>query len=224
MYKSAVFFSLLVVTAAPLALAQEAPYSQTLDEQLRRVQAGQPAVPYVGQKSVSTAPATPQTLSPSAGTQTDWPVNSNVQPITPTAAAVAKPPVASNGEIIDSVGAGAIPPLPLELQTSTSGVQYLTGGIGDEELAQLKSVEVDYNVQALMAGKKGTFMSGFTLRLLDSKGAEVLTAYEAGQYFYTRLAPGSYSIEATSQQGVTQKGTFAVPAHGAVKPTLRFAE
>jgi hypothetical protein len=210
MQKSAVIFSLFVTTVASAALAQEAPYSQTLDEQLQRVQSGQPAVPYVGQQHSGASPSQPQAQSaaPAAG--------GNMMS--------AAMPVAPDGERIDSIGGGAIPPLPLELQTAPSGVQYLTGGIGDEELAQLKSVEANYNLQLLIASKKGLYMSGLNLRLLNDKDSELVATGGVGPYFYTLLHPGTYKVEVTSAQGVTQTAKVTVPTQGATKPVIRFAE
>lgn len=229
MQKSAFIFSLLVTTVATAAFAQEAPYSQTLDEQLQRVQSGQAPVPYsVPPQAAAVEPAsTPvQDLSPAAGTpQASWPANSDVQPVAREQLATTAVPAyitAPNGEVINSVGSGAIPPLPLQMMTSSSGMKYLTGGIGDEELAQLKSVEGDFNLQLLMAGKKGAYMSGFLLRVYDETNAELLTAYDTGPYFYTRLVPGKYRLEATSEGGVTEKANVTIPAQGAVKPVIRF--
>ena len=47
---------------------------------------------------------------------------------------------ARDGEVIDSIGSDAIPALPLTVM-SNGTMKYVTGGVGDEEVAQLKSLE-----------------------------------------------------------------------------------
>lgn len=188
-----------------MAIAQDAPYSQTLDEQLMRVRAGKPAVPKTNPAAVpETAPA------PAAGMQ--------------EAAPIITPPVAPDGEIIQSQGGGAIPALPLQAYKTQSGIQYITGGIGDEELAQLKSVEQYYNVQILIAAISGAYVSGVSVRIKDAAGNEILSVPEAGPYLYTHLAAGSYTMSLTNPLGAVQQGSFTVKEQGAVKPTVRFAD
>lgn len=203
MHRTALWAIALFFGMASMAIAQDAPYSQTLDEQLMRVRAGKPAVP-------RTNPAAAPETAPAAGMQ--------------KAAPVVTPPVAPDGEIIQSQGGGAIPALPLQAYKTQSGIQYITGGIGDEELAQLKSVEQQYNVQILIAATSGAYISGVTVRIKDAAGNEVLAVPEAGPYLYTHLAPGNYTMSLTNSLGVAQQGSFTVKDQGVVKPTVRFAD
>jgi len=112
-------------------------------------------------------------------------------------------PVARNGEVIDSVGSGAIPPA-LTPEKNQNGVRYLSGGVGDEELGVLKAQEKDYNVHLLLSAVSGEYMSGVSLRFTDSKGAEILKVERAGPYFYAALPPGAYTVEAVSATGIAK--------------------
>ena len=73
---------------------------------------------------------------------------------------------------------------------------YVSGGIGEEELAVLRLVRGDYNLRLLFADQSGTYLSGIEARILDAHGKTVLTVKDAGPFLYVRLPAGHYRIEA----------------------------
>ncbi len=113
-------------------------------------------------------------------------------------------PVARDGEVIDSVGSGAIDAILPEIQTE-GGITYITGGIGDEELAEINARESDFNTHLLLKAKNGEYMGEVDLRFFDTKGVEVFAVEDVGPYFYVNLPVGKYSVEATSQKGTVKK-------------------
>lgn len=218
---------MLLGTVAVLALtsasfAEEQPYSQTLDEQLARVQQGEQPVPVVESTRAVAAAAESTTVAPASRKSfNDWPPSAAAAPATPATAAPVSPSVARNGEIIESRGAGAIPSLPLTIYEA-NGIKYVTGGVGDEEVAQLKSVDRDFNTQILLTANQGEYLSSAMIRVLDSQGSELLAVDGAGPYFYTNLKPGSYTIEVTDPQGGLKSTKVRVPTVGAVREQMRF--
>ena len=129
-------------------------------------------------------------------------------------------PVAKNGEVIDSVGSGAIPSLPIEAKTE-NGISYLSGGIGDEETDQLKSQENDYNLRVLITGIGGEFLGGATMTLKDASGVTLLTVGDAGPFVYARVPAGKYVVDVTSAAGTKTSTNLTVPANAAVKAQIR---
>ncbi len=99
------------------------------------------------------------------------------------------PEGSDDGDMIDSEGGDAIPALPLEAQT-VGGITYITGGIGDEELAQIKASEHQYNVHMLMTATGGAFISDVTLSITDATGKEVLAVDKAGPLFLCQACAG----------------------------------
>lgn len=133
-------------------------------------------------------------------------------------------PVARDGEIIDSVGSGATDPVLTSVQTS-DGISYITGGIGDEELAALKAQEDNYNAHLLLATVSGEYMGDVALSFTDKGGNEVLKVDSAGPLFYVNLPAGVYNIEATSRSGAVQKAKLTVSAKASKgKVVIRFKE
>lgn len=155
---------------------------------------------------------------------TEWPATAS-QPVAQETSPAPAPMVyrARDGEIIDSVGSDAIPALPLTVM-SNGTMKYVTGGIGDEELAQLKSMENDFNVQMLIAGMHGSFIGDVTVRVIDTKDTVLFTVDNAGPYFYVHLPAGDYVFEVTTPGGNMKSLKIVAPATVAIKPVVRFNE
>ncbi len=82
-------------------------------------------------------------------------------------------------------------------QTPPVDLPYVSGGIGEEELAVLRLVRNDYNLHLLFADKAGTYLSGIDASIVDANGKTVLTVKDAGPFLYVRLPAGRYRIEAS---------------------------
>ena len=244
MRRTASVVSLIAMLAASAALAQEVPYSRTLDEQLMRIKQGKSPIPQAHETKANAPAAAPQApaarsnerkpFPPAPAGTNEWPAepqgdsqpapapsaggDAQAAPAAPSAGMVYRD---RKGEVINSVGGDAIPALPLDIM-QVGEVKFITGGIGDEEMAQLKFVEHDYNMRALVASTSGEYMGGLVMRVLDASGAEVLSADDAGPYLYALLKPGKYTLEVTSAQDVKKSAGFTVPASGFVKPVVRF--
>ncbi len=134
-------------------------------------------------------------------------------------------PVARDGEVIDSVGGGATE-AALPIVQNSNGISYITGGVGEEELAALKEHEADFNVRLLATSVNGEYMSEVAIRFLNKQGEEVFRVESAGPFLYVNLPVGTYTVEAVSSMGTVQKAKVVArekaPATG--KVVLRFNE
>lgn len=132
-------------------------------------------------------------------------------------------PVARDGEIIDSVGGGATEAVLPVVQTANR-VSYITGGIGDEELAEINAQESNFNARIVMIATNGEYMSEIAVRIL-SKDGELVRLEDVGPYLYANLPDGSYTVEAVSSSGGMKSAKFTVPARKPkVKTVIRFDE
>jgi hypothetical protein len=207
--------SVLALLAASSAHAQEGSYSRTLDEQHQRMQMGQSAQPAPG---TATAPMAPMTVQQRQAKE--WPASPALA-TRPMAAGA--PNRVSYGQPLDSQGSGAIPALPLAVQSS-GGATFITGGIGDEEEAQLKSTAGQYNLRLMMTAPGGEYVSDINLRLLNAQGQQVVAINDAGPYFYANVPPGAYTVEMSSAQSGNKALKVNVPASGAYRQHIAFAE
>jgi hypothetical protein len=200
--------------AKPLAIASKDPVNN-------------PAPIVYADASDASFAATAASLAPAAGTPAKGEMvyaQADTAPVATTYGTPGRMVTATevgNGTI-DSEGGGAIPALPLTAMQSPTGVNYITGGVGDEELDQLKTQSDNYNLHLLISAQDGAFMSQATVRILDSKGGELLNITDAGPYVYAKLPVGTYTIEVTADGGASKSATAKVPAKGFVKPQVRF--
>ena len=114
---------------------------------------------------------------------------------------------------------GAIPALPLQIY-AVGDVRFINGGIGDEELEQLKSTSSNYSLHLQIIGTGGEYVSDLAVRIVDAKGAQLLALNDAGPYLYVTLKPGQYTLE-YSYLGSNERTTVTVPATGSVKKTIQ---
>lgn len=84
----------------------------------------------------------------------------------------------------------------LEISPGTQGnVSFISGGVGQEELCQIKSMRSGYNLHLLFAeAPSSQFLADIPVRIVDQTGTAVLETRAQGPYLYARLVPGSYKI------------------------------
>lgn len=108
-------------------------------------------------------------------------------PAQPVQAAREYPPLPEDGDIL--------PPEP-QLAQEQNGIQYATGGVGEEELAQIESIKGNYNLRVLSTVPEGNYLGDFTVYVLNAKGEKIFEAPSMGPYFYLNLPAGSYTVQA----------------------------
>ena len=118
-------------------------------------------------------------------------------------------PVARSGEVIDSIGSGAIPPV-LPIVQMEDGISYITGGVGDEELAFLKEQEACFNTRILLKEKNGDYIGNAEAVFTDAKGEVVLTVDGAGPYLYANMPKDIYKVKFTRHNGKEKEAKIKV--------------
>jgi hypothetical protein len=106
-------------------------------------------------------------------------------------------------------------------QTDTD-IQVRSGGVGSDERAELMAARGDYNLRLAFASTRGPYVAGVDVKLYQQRdGAyrEVYSGRPDGPWFYARVRPGRYRVEATHggvtrtrelQVGVSQKAAQIV--------------
>jgi len=91
-----------------------------------------------------------------------------------------------------------------------NGINYVNGGVGEEEQAAMKAQRADYNLLLTFATKQsGAYRSDVQLDIMDAKGANLVTAANTGPMFFAKLPPGTYRVSAAAE-GKTFKRTVKV--------------
>ncbi len=79
---------------------------------------------------------------------------------------------------------------------TASQVNFVTGGIGDDERQLIEAAYGDYNVHITSASVSGAFVEDTQVVIRNAAGAEELHV-EAGPLLYVQLPVGRYTVEAT---------------------------
>jgi hypothetical protein len=99
------------------------------------------------------------------------------------------------------------------------GIDYVTGGVGEDEAAALRAVASRYSMRARFTSSSGEFLSGVKVLLSQVNGAVVFVATTDGPYLYAQIPPGHYRISAVSN-GVERARDINVPSRGGVSVAL----
>lgn len=73
---------------------------------------------------------------------------------------------------------------------------WLSGGIGDEALLEMRKVAPTYNVHIVFSSRSGSYLAGVPFRVLDGAGRTVYSGISDGPILYLKLAPGAYRVAA----------------------------
>ncbi|MGF6753807.1 hypothetical protein [Paraburkholderia sp. GAS42] len=99
------------------------------------------------------------------------------------------------------------------------GVDYVTGGVGQDEAAALRQLAPSYNMRATFTLGNGEYLSGVGVQVSRPDGTVVLAARSEGPYLFARLPSGRYRVVATVD-GVARSRELYVPSRGSVRFTL----
>jgi len=99
---------------------------------------------------------------------------------------------------------------PSVLQPQQSGnVTFVTGGVGDEEIAALEAAKKDYNLHITSASASGGAFKGNTQITIRTKKGDTLLTADSGPILLAKLPAGSYTVEATND-GKTEHRNITV--------------
>jgi len=99
------------------------------------------------------------------------------------------------------------------------GVAYVTGGVGQDEVAAFRGLASDYNMRATFTTGSGEYLSGVAVQVAKSDGTVIFNATSDGPYLFARLPQGHYRLIA-NLDGAQRSRDLYVPAKGGVKLTL----
>ncbi|WP_119422293.1 carboxypeptidase regulatory-like domain-containing protein [Desertibaculum subflavum] len=91
-------------------------------------------------------------------------------------------------------GAPAVSAAPLDVQ-SFAGGRYVTGGVGDDEQAQLRELQRDFNLRLVTAQREGDYIANADVTILRGDQT-VLEATMRGPVLLAKLEPGTYRLHA----------------------------
>ena len=111
---------------------------------------------------------------------------------------------------IHALGTMALILLVFSMDVRAGDVPYLSGGVGAGAREELLAKEKEYNLKIIAAAKSGDYLAGVKVMIESAKKERVLDTTMDGPILLAKLAPGTYTIRATSgSQTLTQTVTIA---------------
>lgn len=108
------------------------------------------------------------------------------------------------------------PPGVAQTVPAKPGVSFVSGGIGESALAELKAREKDFNLKLVLTLNEGNYLADVGVRVADAAGKTVIEHVTEGPIFLARLPRGAYSVAATyNGKTQTQKVTIGERLHTA---------
>lgn len=90
---------------------------------------------------------------------------------------------------------------PPEVQKADE-VTFVSGGVGDESMAQLAEMEKQFDLKLFLVGKSGAYLSDIGIAITDSNGKGVLLTTSDGPVLLANLPTGAYSVKASKNGDV----------------------
>ncbi|CAG2155298.1 carboxypeptidase-like regulatory domain-containing protein [Cupriavidus numazuensis] len=82
-------------------------------------------------------------------------------------------------------------------QTTPSGIEYVSGGIGDGQQDAMKVMRKDYNLRLTFARPgSGEYLADVKVIIENADNAKVLETTSRGPLLFAKLPPGAYRITA----------------------------
>ena len=97
-------------------------------------------------------------------------------------------------------------------EISSGDASYISGGIGSDEAAEMKTMASRYPLEIVSivnAGPKEQYNADFRVVIKDRNGNTVIDAQSEGPFFFANLPAGNYLVE-TMQDGIQKMQKVAL--------------
>jgi len=125
-------------------------------------------------------------------------------------------PVMSRSAASDQFASGGLP-----AQKQASGLTYISGGIGEDEVAAFRRAAPSYSLRLTFTGKGGEFLADVDTRIYKPDGKQIFGAISDGPFMYIKLPAGKYRVVAIVN-GTERKAQVTVPPKGSVAEHLNW--
>ena len=100
--------------------------------------------------------------------------------------------------------------LTFTMEARAADVAHISGGVGADARQELLVKEPDYNLKIIAADQSGDYLADVQVVIESAQKERVLDTTMDGPILLAKLAPGTYTITATSEaRTLTQAVTIA---------------
>ena len=83
-----------------------------------------------------------------------------------------------------------------QLSSSNDEFAWMSGGIGDEALQEMRKAASGYNVHVLFTDRQGSYLANVAFSVVGRNNQTTYTGVSDGPLLYLRLPPGAYRVSA----------------------------
>lgn len=98
---------------------------------------------------------------------------------------------------------------------SESGVSYITGGIGEDEVQVFRAAAPQYNLRMTFTSTSGSYLSDVDVTITAGAGRHVLAVRTEGPFLFVRMPAGDYRVSVHTPAR-SESRNIHVPKRGAV--------
>jgi hypothetical protein len=100
--------------------------------------------------------------------------------------------------------------------------RYVVGGVGQEEVEQLKTMADRYSLQLIVSSRAGAYLADMHVRIIGANSQKVLDAPLDAPWLLVDLMPGSYTVSVTHSGGQAQERKVTIAAGKREQITVQF--
>jgi quercetin dioxygenase-like cupin family protein len=86
--------------------------------------------------------------------------------------------------------------IPASKPMPNPSIPYISGGVGDDSMAQLIAREKEFDLKLFLVGQSGSYLSDIRITIIDANGKGVLLTTSEGPVLLANLPAGTYSVKA----------------------------
>lgn len=99
-------------------------------------------------------------------------------------------------------------PALAQTTATESAVPFLSGGVGEDSMAELVARQSEFDLKLFLVGQSGTYLSDIRVTIIDASGKGVLMTTSEGPVLMAQLPAGTYKVKAQKNgQTLEQKIT-----------------
>jgi hypothetical protein len=114
---------------------------------------------------------------------------------------------------IQMLATAAVLLVTLNMEARAADVPYMSGGAGADAREELLAKEREYNLKIIVADTSGAYLANVQVVIASARKERVLDTTMDGPILLAKLAPGTYTIRATSD-AKTLTRTVTIAAQG----------
>lgn len=99
----------------------------------------------------------------------------------------------------------AADPAPPAAAATTTGVPFISGGVGETERTEMNEHSSNFNLRVITAKANGDYLAGVNLTIRNEKGSALLTTVTPGPLLMAQLPPGKYTVTASNGSDVRKE-------------------